>query len=68
MKDELLTNGYPKKCDICGGEIKSILDDNNAEPLVKGGRCCSDCNVQVVMARLDVAGAFRKFIVNKDKQ
>jgi hypothetical protein len=45
-----------KKCTICKGEIhpqklngKAVwTDGHNAEP-VKTGRCCDDCNWQVVI-------------------
>jgi len=39
-----------KLCDICGKFIEGY--GNNAEPLVKNGICCDDCNYHVVMARL----------------
>jgi len=51
------------KCCLCGGEIEKELDTNgkvfwdsgnNAEPLVRNGRCCNDCNAtKVIPARIE---------------
>ena len=45
------------KCCMCNQEIlKNPLigwaQGNNAEPVVKNGRCCDDCNQVVIMARM----------------
>lgn len=39
------------KCSICNKEIKpegSWTQGNNAEP-VKSGRCCNECNMNIVI-------------------
>ena len=46
-----------KKCCICGGAIEQKFHDGvmywdkgeNAEPLVEGGRCCKECNLNFVV-------------------
>ena len=42
-----------RQCDICGEgieiEISGWTEGHNAEPAVKDGRCCSDCNMTVVI-------------------
>ena len=37
------------KCSICGEEFKGF--GNNAEP-INNGRCCDECNADVIIARL----------------
>lgn len=39
-----------KTCDICGE--KFIGYGNNAEPLVKNGICCDECNGKVIEERM----------------
>jgi hypothetical protein len=60
-------DGKPKrinimKCCICDKEIPVVggwAGGNNAEPVVKDGRCCNECNALVVLpARL--SGRLRK--------
>ena len=50
------------KCCICDKEIPVVggwAGGNNAEPVVKDGRCCNECNALVVLpARL--SGRLRK--------
>lgn len=36
------------KCVICGHEIKDAYGGHNAQPVMKG-RCCSQCNAEVVV-------------------
>jgi hypothetical protein len=46
---------YPKvgKCCLCGGYYYHY--GNNPAPLNKGkGRCCDDCNTNVILARMMV--------------
>ena len=39
------------KCDLCGGEMDKY--GNNAEPILRNGRCCDKCNLtEVIPARL----------------
>jgi hypothetical protein len=44
------------ECCICKNEIPVVLgwaEGNNAEPVVRRGRCCNECNWSVVIpARL----------------
>lgn len=40
-------------CDICKNKFKSILDIHNAAPLYKDKWCCSNCNMQVIKARIN---------------
>ena len=52
-------------CDICNGDIKpegDWLQGNNADPIVKDGRCCDMCNYTVVIPRrlLDIANRNHK--------
>jgi len=48
-------------CDICGIAIDP-KESHNAEPVVEGGRCCTECNNKVIAARLAQAmGASIKF-------
>lgn len=40
------------KCCFCNKEIQSVRS-NNAEPIIKNGKCCSECNKKfVIPARL----------------
>ena len=45
------------KCYLCNKPIKAKgtwTQGNNAEPLVKNGRCCDRCNkTKVIVARLE---------------
>jgi hypothetical protein len=47
------TASYARLCDICGEgidiEISGWSRGHNAEPVVKDGRCCSDCNMAAVI-------------------
>ena len=50
------------KCSICENTIKDKYG-NNAQP-INNGRCCNDCNVLVIIARIkemsnDNAGSTR---------
>ena len=38
-------------CDICGIAMEP-KESHNAEPLIKEGRCCGECNGKVLVARL----------------
>ena len=54
------------KCCLCGEEIQKQLNEqgkvywetgHNAEPLVKDGRCCGECNdTKVIPERIRVMG------------
>lgn len=39
------------KCCICNKVTKGL--GNNPAPLKYEGRCCDDCNVKVIMARIE---------------
>ena len=39
-------------CCICGKRFKGY--GNNPDPLKKEGRCCDECNKEVIKARLEV--------------
>tara|TARA_R100000734_G_C3255608_1_gene55812 strand:- start:318 stop:491 length:174 start_codon:yes stop_codon:yes gene_type:complete len=38
------------ECVICG-EVKKDQWDHNPEPISKEGRCCTDCNYDVVVPK-----------------
>jgi hypothetical protein len=40
----------PKTCCVCGEEYTGY--GHNAEPLAEG-RCCTNCNTEVIMARIE---------------
>ena len=39
-------------CCICGKRFKGY--GNNPDPLKKEGRCCDECNKEVIKARLEM--------------
>lgn len=39
-------------CCICGKECEGY--GNNPDPLRKQGRCCDECNKEVIKARLEI--------------
>ena len=52
------------KCCICKGEIEihgTYTEGHNAEPAVKDGRCCDNCNMLVVIpARLKLITPYQR--------
>ena len=57
MKIIKKARGFEMKCCLCNNvipvePITGWAEGNNAEPLVKNGRCCNECNNQVIFARI----------------
>ncbi len=48
-----------KTCDICQGPLDDEFG-NNAEPVVLDGRCCNECNGEVILARLNLVDSYWK--------
>jgi hypothetical protein len=60
------------KCCICKGEIEThgtYTEGHNAEPSVKDGRCCDNCNMLVVIPeRLKLITQYQQSCIdNKQK-
>ncbi len=45
------TNKKEYTCCFCGGRF--IGEGNDPSPLKEEGRCCDDCNIDVIIARIE---------------
>lgn len=51
-----------QKCVLC--KKKFVGWGNNPAPLAKSGKCCDNCNVKVIIARLKSRGGFGQATVD----
>jgi hypothetical protein len=50
--------GEAGECCLCGNVVLTLLNDQNADPVKPGGRCCGACDQEfVIPARARLAGA-----------